>query len=31
MLLFPDVNPQVLTFLEVGFGGNLVQGFRAYA
>jgi len=21
----------VLTFLEVGFGGNLVQGFRAYA
>ena len=34
MLLFKlclDVNPQVLTFLEVGFGGNLVEGFRVYA
>ena len=26
-----DVNPLVLTFLEVGFVGILVQGFRVYA
>ena len=34
MLLFKqcwEVNSQVLTFLEVGFGRNLVQGLRAYA
>ena len=34
MLLFKqcwNVNPKVLTFLEVGFGVNLVQGFRVYA
>ena len=33
MLLFKqcwEVNCEVLTFLEVGFGGNLVQGFRVY-
>ena len=33
MLLFKqcwEVNSYVLTFLEVGFGGNSVQGFRAY-
>ena len=34
MLLFKqcwEVNSYVLTFLEVGFGGNLLQGFRVYA
>ena len=34
MLLFKqcwEVNSLVLTFLEVGFGGNLVQGFKVYA
>ena len=34
MLLFKQcwaVNSSVLTFLEVGFWGNLVQGFRVYA
>jgi len=25
-----EVNPLVLTFLDVGFGGNMVQGFRSY-
>ena len=34
MLLFKqcwEVNSKVSTFLEVGLGGNLVQGFRVYA